>query len=188
MAAETFAQVARFPFIETTSLSGKSQLYPQILSGTTSLLILVFEDLGRFRKAQLQANEWLDLWERKWKNLGMPAHEIPMMNIAWKWLRKWVDSGIRRGTSVEDYDRVSCFYGNTHKYQRQLSIQSFSEAQVFLLDPLGYILYQTSGKPEENFHTQIIASHHQPAEKNIIIDPLLNFEYRRSVQRGTNFN
>lgn len=183
-----FAQVERFPFIETRSLSGKSQTYPRILAGTTSLLILVFEDLGRYRKAQLQANAWLDLWERKWKDLGMPAHEIPMMSKAWKWVRNWVDSGIRSGTAEEDYDRVSCYYGDTHKYQRHLSIQSSSEAHVFFLDPFGYILYQTYGKPEEAFHTQIVDSLHKQKDKPINIDPLLKFEYRRSIHRGTKFN
>ena len=155
MSNTSFAQKSDFPLLQARTLAGENIEYPKALAGNKSLLVMVFEDIGRYQEAQSQANQWLAVCESRWQRLGILAHEIPMMGGVWKIARSYIDEGMRLGLPVEKHSSVSCFYGDKDKYRRLLAIEKFAEAQVFLLDENGSILLQTHGAPDENTINQI---------------------------------
>ncbi|MEO1212520.1 MAG: hypothetical protein AAFY45_03280 [Bacteroidota bacterium] len=146
---KSFAQNRKFPQLPARTLSGQDILYPNALAGEKSLLVLVFEEFGKYQRPQNQANQWLAIWESRIKNQGIPAHEIPMMGGGFRLFRGWIDEGMRGGIPDENHGTVSCFYGDKGKYRKILNIESYDEAQIFLLDETGCILFQTSGAPNQ---------------------------------------
>lgn len=118
----------------------------------------VFEDGGAYKEAQSQADGWAKFWEDKLKKRGIDFYEIPMMSGKYKWLRIWVDRGMRSDIPKEKHDNVACFYGDKQKYMQLLGITALRKAHVLLIDENGKILVQQEGEVQETSMKEFITA------------------------------
>ena len=148
----------KFPRLEATTLAGRSIVFPDSLYGSPSMVVMVFEDFGRYVKPQLQANEWVALWENELKDQGIVFYEIPMISAGYKVGSHWIDNSMRAGIPSGKHDNIATYYGRKKRYKRKLGLQSLSDAHVFLLDAEGRIVSSVSGPPEGDKLDQFRAS------------------------------
>jgi len=85
-------------------------------------------------------DSWVQPFEREFENDSRFAvYEIPMINSSWKVLSWMIDSGMKRGISIEKHDNVVTFYGDYSNYKEDLGIGDINFAYVFLLDKKGIV-------------------------------------------------
>lgn len=135
---------ATFPLIKARTLAKRTILFPRDLEGEKVLIVMVFEDKGRYQKAQSEALQWQALWEGELHN-SIDFYEIPMMSAKYRWIRWWADAGMRSGIPKGKWDHIACFYGDKFNYVNKLNVADLSEAQIFLLGTQGEILFRESG-------------------------------------------
>ncbi|MEL6632250.1 MAG: hypothetical protein AAFQ83_12305 [Bacteroidota bacterium] len=138
-----------FPTLKAQTLAGNNITFPEDIKGKKSFIAMVFEDMGAYMKPQNQANAWANAYEQYLKPEGVVFYEIPMMASAFGMMRGWVDNGMRSGIPSEKHDNIACFYGDKGKYKKALSIGSYKEAHIFILDETGNILFYEHGGPTD---------------------------------------
>ncbi len=146
---EQTSNISDFPTLDAKTLAGRKVTFPEVTKGKKSFLVLAFEDKGAYENCQKQATEWAEFWEKNLKEAQVEFYEIPMMSGKYKWVRFWVDGGMRSGIDKGKHDNVACFYGDKSKYMNLLNINDLSQAHVFLIDTEGGILSRASGAPNE---------------------------------------
>lgn len=142
-------QANTFPTLAAQTLAGNDITFPEDIRGQKTFIAMVFEDLGAFMTPQNQANKWAEVYEQYLQPEGVVFYEIPMMASAFSIVRGWVDNGMRSGIPIEKHDNIACYYGDKGKYKRALDIGTYKEAQIFVLDEQGQILFFASGEPTE---------------------------------------
>lgn len=147
--------IERFPNITAKTLAGRKITFPMDVKGQQTLVVMVFEDQGRYEQAQNEATAWAIFWQ-KYLSTYCQFYEIPMMNGQYGQLSFWINAAMRSNLEKEKHDQVACFYGDKKMYQRRLDIGNFSQAQVFLLDEEGQIVSKTSGAPTQGAKEKVL--------------------------------
>lgn len=147
----------QFPEIKTKTLSGRTLRIPSDLTAEKTLLVLVFEDSGKYEEPQGQATKWLELYEKELKPVGFACYELPMMSGKYRLMSFIIDSGMRSGIPPGRHDQVASFYGDKKRYMEKLGIYDLRRTYVYLIDKQGEILFKTSGEPKEAHLKQLLS-------------------------------
>ena len=138
----------KFPDISVKTLKGEKLEIPAGLKTEKTLLILVFEDGGRYEEPQAQAAKWIQWFEENFKEADYL--ELAMMSRKYRLMSFIIDSGMRSGIPQERHENVAAFYGDKRKYMQDLGIYDLRRAYVYLLGHDGKILFKTSGEPKDD--------------------------------------
>ena len=147
----------QFPEIKTKTLSGQKLTIPAELGPQMTLLILVFEDGGKYEEPHSQATKWLQLYDTKLKNKGIDCYELPMMSGKYRLMSFIIDSGMRSGIPPEKHNKVASFYGDKKKYMEELGIYDLRRAYVYLLDENGEIVFAANGEPKDSHLSEVLS-------------------------------
>jgi ATP10 protein len=141
-----------FPEITSKSLAGRVVSLPGAAGGKVTLMCIAF-----VRSAQSMIDSWVQPFEREFgKDSSFAFYEIPMINSAWKVLSWIIDSGMKRGISIEKHDNVVTFYGDYSSYQEALGMEDINFAYVFLLDKKGIVQWKGRGYANPEIEREFI--------------------------------
>ncbi|MGR3811000.1 hypothetical protein [Jiulongibacter sp. NS-SX5] len=145
-----------FPDIKIKTLSGQKLNIPSDLKGQNTLIILVFEEGGKYEEPQAQAKKWIELYNSQLQDSNINLLEIAMMSGKYRLMSFVIDSGMKSGIPPELHDQVASFYGDKKKVMKDLNIYDLRRAYVYLLDQNGQVKYKTSGTPNENSAEELV--------------------------------
>lgn len=150
-----------FPTLNAELLTKEKVTFPDFAKGELTLMVLVFEKMGKYMKPQLQSNQWLSFWQKDLRYKEVQFFEIPMMSGVYKPLKTWTDNGMRAGIDTNLHGNVACFYGKKLTIASQLGIEDITQCQTFLLDKEGNIIYRASGELTPERREALLAAVHQ---------------------------
>jgi len=107
-----------FPEVTSKSLAGRVVSLPGTAVGKVTLICIAFK-----RSSQSMIDSWVQPFEREFENDSrFTVYEIPTINSSWKVLSWMIDSGMKRGISIEKHDNMVTFYGDYSNYKEDLGI------------------------------------------------------------------
>ncbi len=129
-----------FPEIKTISLAGDTVLIPNDTRGKPTLLCFAF----------VQNAQWLvDTWTlpvlEQYPSDEINYYEIPMLAGGYKFVRGFIDGGMKRGVPSHLHRHVATYYGPMEKYKSELQMSDNKTIYLFLLDAEGVIIHTDEG-------------------------------------------
>jgi hypothetical protein len=137
------------PTLRGEFLTGRTALLPQAAGGRVALLLLGFSYDSRFA-VEAWAGKFREEFHR---DSRVTFYEIPMIG-GLAWMGKWfIESGMRRGTSKQDYENVITVYGGANPWKQRLGFRDPKAAYLILLDASGRVAWRyTGGLDEQAYH------------------------------------
>lgn len=134
--------MARFPTVKGSSLSGKEFVFPQDIEGDVAIVMIAFT-----QEQQLDVNTWLPLAERiAAENDAVAYYELPTVFRGTVFFRNWLDGVMRAGIPSQGArDTTVTLYVDVAAFQEALEIPDSNEIQVMLIDQSGDVLWRTDG-------------------------------------------
>ncbi len=135
----------RLPKLRGEFLTGRDAALPEMAAGRVALLLLGFTYKSRFA-----VEAWANRFRMEFpSDPGVTFYEIPMIGGPAR-LGKWfIDSGMRRGTPKNDYERVITVYKNTGAWKQRARFQDPDAAYLILLDRTGSVAWLYRGVFDE---------------------------------------
>lgn len=133
------------PALAGETLGGKRVSLPAAAGGRVALVALGFSYDSRFA-----VERWAGEFRREFgSNAGVTFFEVPMMGGVAR-LGKWfIQSGMRRGTAVEDHGNVITVWGGTDAWKERMRYGSPDAAYLLLVDQEGVVRWIDSGPFDE---------------------------------------
>jgi hypothetical protein len=144
---------ASLPELRGEYLSGRKAVLPKDAAGHTALLLFGFSYQSRFA---------VETWGRRFRgefgqNPQVTFYEVPMIGGMAR-LGKWfIDSGMRKGTPVADYENVITVYRGTEPWKQRLGVKADDTAYLVLLDGKGNVAWRGAGPFEESRYKALAA-------------------------------
>jgi hypothetical protein len=130
----------RFPDIKTVSLAGDTISIPRDTQGKYTLLCFAF-----VQKAQSLVDTWTFPILEKYPSDEIHYYEIPMLAGGYKFVRGFIDGGMKRGVPQNLHRHVATYYGPLNKYKSDLNMPDSNTVYLFLLDKNGVIIHRDEG-------------------------------------------
>jgi hypothetical protein len=129
------------PVLKGEFLTGRPAVLPGAASGRVALMALGFSYESRFA-----VEKWIGRFRAQFGNQpDVTFYEIPMIGGMAR-LGKWfIDSGMRKGTPLQDREHVITVYGGTDPWKQRLAYRSGDAAYLILLDQRGVVRWLHAG-------------------------------------------
>ena len=135
----------RFPELRGEFLTGRKVVLPQESEGRVTLLLIGFTYQSRFA-----VEAWAEKFIGQFRaDPRVSFFEVPMIGGLARLAKWFIDSGMRRGTSEEDYEHVITVYRDTDSWKRRLSFTEPDVAYLILLDRTGKVAWRHQGGFED---------------------------------------
>lgn len=131
------------PVLRGELLTGEKAVLPAAAAGRTALLVLGFTYDSRFA---------VEAWTKAFRNRfardqsGVTFFEVPMIGGLARMARRFIDSGMRKGTPEELHRNVMTVYGGTGDWKKMLDYRAKDAAYLILVDAQGIIRWLHAGK------------------------------------------
>lgn len=130
----------RLPRIRATSLSRVAYDLPADLQSPATLLVVAFR-----QRQQADVDSWLPV-ARRLAGRGLAFFEVPLIDLRWRPVRRWIDGGMRSGipdptvrnTTLTAYQRRASFL-------RELGLLGIDRIAALVVDPDGIIRWAALG-------------------------------------------
>ena len=149
LAAEPVSEIKtgqRLPKLSGELLTGEATVLPQAAAGRVALLILGFTYKSRF-----SVEPWAQRFRAQFRSdPRVTFYEVPVIG-GWGRLAKWwIDSGMRRGTSKEDYEHVITVYKDTNSWKQRVGFGDPEAAYLILLNRTSKVAWLYRGAFDES--------------------------------------
>jgi hypothetical protein len=148
LAAEATAEIKigdRFPKLHGEFLTRRKVVLPQAAEGRVTLLLLGFTYKSRFA-----VEKWAERFGAEYKSdPRVTFYEAPMIGGVARLAKWFIDSGMRRGTPEENYERVVTVYGRTNTWKQRVGFVEPDTAYLILLDHTGKVAWRHQGGFED---------------------------------------
>jgi len=129
------------PPLRGQSLTGRAAQLPDAASGRVALLALGFTYDSRF-----PVEAWIGHFRNEFgSDPQVTFYEIPMIGGMARLGKRFIDSGMRKGTPRSDQEHVITVYGGTDSWKQRVGFQSPDAAYLFLLDKHGVVRWCHDG-------------------------------------------
>jgi ATP10 protein len=125
-----------FPEIKATTLSKQNIVFPKDVMGKPTIICVAF--VGA---AQSLVDTWTTPILAKYPNQEVNYYEVPMIKTGYKFMRRFIDGGMRSGVPKALHGNVATYYGNLKTYKSDMKVADVKNCYVFLLDKTGVIQY-----------------------------------------------
>lgn len=130
----------KMPDIETVSLAGDTINLPRDTRGKYTVLCFAF-----VQKAQSLVDTWTLPILEKYPSDEIFYYEIPMLAGGYKYVRGFIDGGMKRGVPQNLHRHVATYYGPLNRYKTELNMPDSKTVYLFLLDKQGIIVHREEG-------------------------------------------
>jgi hypothetical protein len=132
-------------------LTGRQAQLPDAASRRVALLALGFTYNSRF-----PVEAWIGRFRKDFgSNPQVTFYEIPMIGGMAR-LGKWfIDSGMRKGTPLNDQENVITVYGGTDSWKQRVGYASPDAAYLVLIDRHGAVRWRHSGAFDEDAYKDL---------------------------------
>ncbi len=144
----------KFPELKGTTLNGKSIVLPKSTEGKFAVLGIAYS-----LKAQDDLNTWYQpIYSQVMENKFIPAqvYFIPMTGNIKGMSQDKIKSKMKEGMDSEWHKYVVVYQEKPDSYIKELSMNEKDKPYIFVLNPRGEIVYQTSGEFTEKKMESII--------------------------------
>jgi len=132
-------------------LTGRQAQLPDAASGRVALLALGFTYNSRF-----PVEAWIGRFRKDFgSNPRVTFYEIPMIGGMARLGRWFIDSGMRKGTPLNDQDNVITVYGGTDSWKQRVGYESPDAAYLVLIDRHGAVRWRHSGAFDEDAYKDL---------------------------------
>jgi hypothetical protein len=125
-----------FPNLTVETLAGKTVNFPKDTKGKFTVICIAF-----VQDAQSQADTWTKAILEKYPNKEINYYEIPMLKSGYRFVRRFIDGGMRKGVKITLHNNVATYYGSLEEYKKQLVMLNDDRVYLFLMDAEGKIKY-----------------------------------------------
>jgi ATP10 protein len=125
-----------FPEIKATTLSKQNIVFPKDVLGKPTIICIAF--VGA---AQSLVDTWTTPILAKYPNQEVNYYEVPMIKTGYKFMRGFIDGGMRSGVPKALHGNVATYYGDLKTYKSDMKVEDVKSCYVFLLDKTGVIQY-----------------------------------------------
>jgi hypothetical protein len=150
-----------FPEIKAQTLSKKDIVFPKDAAGKPTIICIAFEG-----SAQSLVDTWAAPVLAKYPNQEVNYYEIPMIKSGYKFVRGFIDGGMRGGVPKDLHNNVATYYGGLSDYKTNLMMDKNGSCYLFLLDKTGVIQYVSEGVSNADKLTQMYVVIEQILIKN----------------------
>jgi ATP10 protein len=150
-----------FPEIKAQTLSKKDIVFPTDLAGKPTIICIAFEG-----SAQPLVDTWATPVLAKYPNQEVNYCEIPMIASGYKFVRGFIDGGMRGGVPKNLHNNVATYYGSLSSYKTNLMMDKKDSCYLFLLDKSGAIQYLSEGVSDADKLNKMYAVIEQILAKN----------------------
>ena len=135
----------RLPELRGEFLTGRKVVLPQVAQGRVTLLLFGFTYQSRFA-----VEAWAEKFRAQFRSdPRVTFYEVPMIGGVARLAKWFIDSGMRRGTPEEDYERVVTVYGRTDSWKQRVRFGDPDAAYLILLDRTGKVAWLHQGAFED---------------------------------------
>ncbi|RYD75533.1 MAG: hypothetical protein EOP53_16315 [Sphingobacteriales bacterium] len=148
------AGTPKFPTLTATTLSGKPVTLPKQTEGKFAVLGIAYSI-----KAQDDLNTWYQpIYSQVMENKFIPAqvYFIPMTGNIKGMSQDKIKSKMKEGMDSEWHKYVLVYQQDPDNYIKELNMTEKEKPYIFVLNPRGEIVYQTSGEFTEKKMESII--------------------------------
>ena len=141
----------QLPPLKGGFLSGRTAVLPQAASGRVALLMLGFTYDSRFQ---------VEAWAKRFRQdfgtkSGVTVFEIPMISGMARMGKRFIDSGMRRGTPKADHENVITVYGGADAWKQRVGFKDSKAAYLILIDQHGRVAWRSTGSLEEQRYSAL---------------------------------
>jgi hypothetical protein len=135
----------RLPELRGEFLTRREAVLPEAAEGRVALLLLGFTYKSRFA-----VEGWAGKFRARFEaDPRVAFYELPMVGGMAKLGKRFIDSGMRRGTPEKDYERVITVYRDTNSWKQRVVYGEPDAAYLILLDRTGKIAWRYQGAFEQ---------------------------------------
>lgn len=141
--AGTANNYVHFPAVHGANLEGREFHLPGDFEGRVNLVFVAFK-----REQQSAVDTWLAP-AREWVNRheGLRYYELPTIHAANRFMRWFIDNGMRRGIPDPAAREVTItLYLDKEPFREALQIPTEDAIYTFLLDERGRVVWRTEGE------------------------------------------
>ena len=143
----------QMPPLKGEFLTGRQAQLPAAAAGRVALVALGFTYDSRF-----PVEDWIGRFRKDYgANPKVTFYEVPMIGGMAR-LGKWfIDSGMRKGTPLDDREHVITVYGGTDACKESVDYESPAAAYLLLLDNDGVVRWRHNGAFDETAYKDLCA-------------------------------
>jgi hypothetical protein len=143
-------------------LTGRQAQLPDAAAGRVALLALGFTYNSRF-----PVEAWVGRFRKDFgSNPHVTFYEIPMIGGLARLGKRFIDSGMRKGTPPGDQENVITVYSGADSWKQRVGYESPDDAYLILLDTSGAVRWRHNGAFDErayqDLHAQVSALLREP--------------------------
>jgi ATP10 protein len=150
-----------FPELKAQTLSKQDRIFPRDVAGKPTIICIAFEGA-----AQSLVDTWTTPTLAKFPNSEVNYYEIPMIKTGYKFMRGFIDGGMRSGVPKDLHKNVATYYGDLSAYKKTLMMNKKESCYMFLLDKSGIIQYVSEGVADADKLTKVYGIIEQILAKN----------------------
>ena len=142
--AWSFAQEQMMPTTAGETLSGKKIVLADAVRGHAVVLVAGFSHDGG-----IACGDWMKAIRGDAALAGVEVYEIAMLEGAPGLFRGIIKSGMRRGMSSAEQERMVVLTQDDKVWEKYFAVSNGQEPQVMLLDAKGNVVWHGQGKASE---------------------------------------
>lgn len=142
-----------FPDLKADTLSGKTATLPNDAKGKVAVIVLGFSH-GSSNACQA----WGKRFDKEFKGERRATeYSVAMIGGLGRLGKPFIESGMRKGMSKDEWDHMLTFYQNTDAWKKRAGFKGSDDAYVFVTDTDGTVKYLHGGPFQEGEFSKVAA-------------------------------